>query len=623
MSIERAITSPRIAARFGIADRRLRALAVASALVALIASAACQSSSTNVVGPSGEKCAMGLPANLPSIGAEGGVGTLQINVAAECVWSVSSGAEWIAITSNSSGQGTGVVTFAAASNPAAAVRRGAVIVGDRRVELMQAAAVCHFNLSPATASVDNDGDEGVITVAVVEGCQWSATSQAPWLTIVDGQTGTGAGSVRFRADANSGAPRSGSLMIGDRPFAVNQGGVGGSCGLSIGRTETSIPASGGNDTVTVRGSGNCPWVAESRAPWITVTGGASGNGNGTVSLNIAANSGGPRSGVVMIAGSMYLVTQAATPTGNCSYSIDSPGQSVAASGASANIVVSATGSCGWSAASLAPWISIVGGSNGNGNGVVTFTAAPNPGPQRQGLVTVAGYTHTVTQQGADGPSCSYSISATQLSAPAGGASSTVSVMAPAGCAWTATSQTGWITIANGANGNGNGTVDVSVASNSGAQRSGVVTLAGHTYTVTQSAGSGQEPPPPPPPQCSFGISSPDQTVTAVGGPAAVGVTAGSGCSWSAVSDAPWITIVSGTGTGNGTVVLAVLLNTGSQRAGHVTVAGLIHTLTQAASPVPGPDPGPGPCSVPTRRERRVCCSGGRKCASCGVERLRV
>ena len=515
-----------ITARVGMQDRKVRALVIASTLGALVASTACQSSSTNVVGPGGEKCAITLPQNLPSIGAEGGTGTLQINVAAECVWSVSSGAEWIAITSNNSGQGSGVVNFAAASNPAASVRRGAVIVSDRRVELMQAAAACQFTLSPATASIGSNGDEGDITVTVAGGCQWSATSQTPWLSVVSGQSGTGAGSVRYRVDANSSAPRSGALTIGDRSFTVNQGGTSG-CALALGRTERSVPASGGTDVVSVNGTGDCPWAAESRAAWITITSGARGNGPGTVSLNIAPNSGGPRSGVVIIAGYMYLVTQAATPNGNCSYSIDSAGQSLSSSGGSANIAVSASGGCSWSAVSHASWISIVGGGNGSGNGVVTFTAVPNPGPQRQGLVTVAGYTHTVTQQSA-GP-----------------------------------------------------------------------------------AGESPPPPPPPsPPECSFGISSPDQTVTAVGGPAAVGVTAGSNCSWSAVSDVPWVLVISGSGSGNGTVVLNVGVNTGGQRVGHVTIAGQVHTLTQAASPIPGPGPGPAPCSFGLGAADASVASGG-------------
>jgi hypothetical protein len=549
----------------------VHALAVASAFAVLAASVACQSSSTNVVGPGGEKCAMSLPTNLPSIGPEGGTGTLQINVAAECVWSVSSGAEWIAITSNSSGQGSGTVGFAAASNPVASARRGAVIVSDRRVELMQAAAVCNFSLSPATASVDANGDEGVVNVAVLDGCQWSARTETPWLTIVSGQNGSGAGSVRYRAEANGGDARSGTLTISDRTFAVNQGGVG-SCLLAVGKTQQSVPASGGFDTVTVTG-GNCPWIAESRVPWISVTGGAAGNGNGSVSLNVAPNPGGARSGVVMIAGYMYLVTQPAAASRNCSYSIDSAGQSIPASGGSANIAVSASGGCNWSAVSHVSWISIVGGSSGSGNGVVTFSAIPNPGPERQGLVTVAGDTHTVTQQAAGAPSCSYAISSSQLSAPAAGASATVAVVAPPGCGWTATSQSGWITVTSGAGGNGNGTVNVSIAANNGVQRSGVVTVAGHTYTVTQSAGSTSQPPPPHP-SCTYSISPTNQAVRLDGGNFNVSVTTQPGCSWTVVSQDGWIQITSdAAGTGSGLVSYRIGLLLLGSRSGTLTFSG--------------------------------------------------
>ena len=156
-------------------------------------------------------------------------------MAAECVWSVSSGAEWIAITSNNSGQGSGVVNFAAASNPAASVRRGAVIVSDRRVELMQAAAACQFNLSPATASSGSNGDEGDITVTVADGCQWSATSQTPWFSVVSGQSGTGAGSVRsVRREQQRPAQR----RVDDwrSQFHREQGGTAG-CALAMANRE--------------------------------------------------------------------------------------------------------------------------------------------------------------------------------------------------------------------------------------------------------------------------------------------------------------------------------------------------------------------------------------------------
>jgi hypothetical protein len=64
----------------------------------------------------------------------------------------------------------------------------------------------------------------------------------------------------------------------------------------------------------------------------------------------------------------------------------------------------------------------------------------------------------------------------------------------------------------------------------------------------------------------------------------IGVSAGSGCGWTAVSNASFIIIASGTsGAGNGTVTLNVTPNTGAARTGTVTIAGQTVTISQAAA----------------------------------------
>ena len=66
---------------------------------------------------------------------------------------------------------------------------------------------------------------------------------------------------------------------------------------------------GGSGTVAVTGPG-CNWTAVSNAAWITVTGGGSGTGNGTVSYTVAANAGTlPRTGTIAIAGRRFYVNQ--------------------------------------------------------------------------------------------------------------------------------------------------------------------------------------------------------------------------------------------------------------------------------------------------------------------------
>ncbi len=85
--------------------------------------------------------------------------------------------------------------------------------------------------------------------------------------------------------------------------------------------------------------------------------------------------------------------------------------------------------------------------------------------------------------------CSYSISPTNQSFAANGGTGSTNVTTQANCAWTATSNASWLTITSGASGNGSGTVGYSVAANTAAtQRTGTLTVAGQTFTVTQ-AGS--------------------------------------------------------------------------------------------------------------------------------------
>ncbi len=85
-----------------------------------------------------------------------------------------------------------------------------------------------------------------------------------------------------------------------------------------------------------------------------------------------------------------------------------------------------------------------------------------------------------------GTSCTYSISPSSQSFDSVGGAASVSVTAPSGCSWTATSNAAWITITAGASGSGNGSVSYSVATNAGTARTGTMTIAGQTFTVTQS-----------------------------------------------------------------------------------------------------------------------------------------
>ena len=119
----------------------------------------------------------------------------------------------------------------------------------------------------------------------------------------------------------------------------------------------------------------------------------------------------------------------------------------------------------------------------------SFLSNGSPGGLNISNVTSVGNTISFTVT-LGGGGCTYSISPTSASVPATGGSGTVTVTAGSGCTWTATSNAGWITVTSGASGSGNGSVGYSVAGNSGAARTGTLTIAGQTFTVNQGAGGG-------------------------------------------------------------------------------------------------------------------------------------
>jgi len=113
-----------------------------------------------------------------------------------------------------------------------------------------------------------------------------------------------------------------------------------------------------------------------------------------------------------------------------------------------------------------------------------FHAADNHRTLNNTALTVANFRQSVVGTCSTAPT----ITPTSRAATGAGGPSTVSVTAVTGCAWTAVSNVAWITITSGATGVGNGAVGYSVAPNPGAAaRTGTATIAGRTFTVTQSA----------------------------------------------------------------------------------------------------------------------------------------
>jgi Tol biopolymer transport system component len=82
------------------------------------------------------------------------------------------------------------------------------------------------------------------------------------------------------------------------------------CSFSISPNGANAPVAGSIETVSVTAEAGCRWTAVSNDNWITVSGGTPGNGNGTVSYSVTANTGEQRTGTIAIAGQNFNITQA-------------------------------------------------------------------------------------------------------------------------------------------------------------------------------------------------------------------------------------------------------------------------------------------------------------------------
>jgi glucose/arabinose dehydrogenase len=94
------------------------------------------------------------------------------------------------------------------------------------VQRITGGVACAFSLSPTSRSVPAVGARaGVVRVSAPAGCGWTAISNASWIVITQGRSGTGAGQVVFSVASNRASThaRAGTLTVAGQIVTVNQG----------------------------------------------------------------------------------------------------------------------------------------------------------------------------------------------------------------------------------------------------------------------------------------------------------------------------------------------------------------------------------------------------------------
>ena len=185
----------------------------------------------------GPACSYALATSALSLGAAAQTVSVALTAGAGCAWTAASDVPWLT-SAPDHGSGSGTILLAAAANPATSARTGIVTIGGQALQVAQAGTtqpVAPVPVNPcATLTLPRTGDQipgtglsGATTFVVPADpqCACTAQSDALWLTLTAGASGTGNGVISYFVQPNPSVVfRSAAIAVGPGTFTVDQFG---------------------------------------------------------------------------------------------------------------------------------------------------------------------------------------------------------------------------------------------------------------------------------------------------------------------------------------------------------------------------------------------------------------
>lgn len=319
-------------------------------------------------------------------------------------------------------------------------------------------------LNPNSRNHGSGAETGAFAITAPGTCSWTATASASWITITGGQSGTGSGTVSYAVAANNTpTARTGSILAGFQAFTITQAtsfvnqppsldSVSPSAGAGISQTFT-FTASDPNGAADLRNI-DVDFVRSGSNRFIC-----------QVSYIMASRElGFLADDQKTFAGPFTAGSNVALQNSQCG--VDVSGVTVTSSGNSMQLSFPMVffGSGTWSIQ-----VNLYNYAKTDVGGIVgSWTVAPS--------------------------ACSYSIGPAGAIAGKNETAGTITIAAGPGCPWLASASAPWITITSAVAGVGGGAVSYAIAANTTpVPRTGVITIAGQTFPVSQSVTAGLRP----------------------------------------------------------------------------------------------------------------------------------
>ena len=236
--------------------------------------------------------------------------SVDVSVADIVQWSISESLDWITVNGSTSRTGPGAVVLQAAANNTVYPRSGTVKIAGKTFNVSQKAR--GVELEYDTKLFGTDGGYESISIHPDGNVSWTAVaSDATWITIFQGDSGTGDGEILYIVSpyVGDGTARVGWITVGDKKVYITQRAYD----LSIEPNGSYVTGNNGAGEFGVSASIGDVWTAIVTEPWITLVSGCdSGTGSGTVRFLYTENTTGKtRVGKIIVNGEVYTLEQRA------------------------------------------------------------------------------------------------------------------------------------------------------------------------------------------------------------------------------------------------------------------------------------------------------------------------
>ena len=486
--------------------------------------------------------------------------SVNVTINSEASWTAQSASSWIEVSPTSDRAGISTMKVSVSPNTSISERTGYVILSigsDQRIQIPVRQRGIYIEVDKTSLTFAAVGQSQEVTVS--SNTSWVVLDSPSWIN-VSRTSGNGDATISITASNNaSTSSRHAAIKVTQEGVTVGNTIILEQNGKSFDvcaqlLTFEDIASSKSLDIIADEN-----WEVQNGNSWISVSS-MSGTGNSSINVSVDDNPiESSREGTIYI--TMLDKTISVTIRQKAKvFSADTDSKSLTFPASGGSSTLSIISNTHWMLSDFPSWITL-SATNGKGDATVNVTATENTSAgQRtsQMYLTIDGKTTktaiSLTQYGK-----SINVSPTSLAFTSSSSIQNVTITSDG--KWEASTSNSWITL-NPSSDTGNGTLKVSVTENMSVNtRSGSITISmgGKTTTIGVTQGSK-----------SFGFRPSSLAFTDKSGSQSVEIETDG--TWSATSNASWISVSPTTASGNSTLLVNVAENTSSsERTGSVSV----------------------------------------------------